>query len=151
MYKIVDPVTNDYPWDKNAWFVFYFDNFVEADSYYITEISKRPKLINGNWFLDKKSFGEIGSVYGKGMFIFWHPQEFDLNVWNQGKGRNQWSVFPLFNPSKHPNDENYFFTKENEKPTVQQIEACLNKKGLSVYKDYTDVYTGTALPSFITI
>lgn len=149
MYKVIDPITKEYPFDKNCWFIFYFDSKGLADSYYITEISKKPKLIGGNWILDKKAYGEIGPVAGKGMFIFWHPKDFDLNIWNQGKGSNDWSCFPLFNPSKHVNDSNYFFTEESIRPTPTQIQECLKNKKLSVLKDYTDVYTGTAIPSFI--
>jgi hypothetical protein len=149
MYKVIDPISKDYPWDKNCWFIFYFNSRGFADSYYITEISKKPKLINGNWILDKKSYGEIGPVSYKGMFIFWHPKDFDLNIWNQGKGSNDWSCFPLFDPSKHVNDSNHFFTEESVKPTLTQIEECLKSKSLTVQKNYTDVYTGTAIPSFI--
>ena len=83
------------------------------------------------------------------MFIFWHPKDFDLNVWNEGSGRNLWSCFPLFDPSKHINDPNYLFTEETNRPTEQQISECLKSKSLTVRKNYTDVYTGTSIPSFI--
>lgn len=149
MYKMIDSITRDYPWDKNCWFVLFFDNFEQNDSYYITEIDKKPKLINGNWVVNKRIFGEIGPIAGYGMYIFWHPKDFDLNIWNQGKGSNEWSCFPLFDPAKHVKDPNYFFTEESIRPTPKQIEVCLKNKNLSIRKDYTDVYTGTVVPSFI--
>jgi hypothetical protein len=152
MYKLIDPITGDYPWNLNCWFLFYFDNNNEADNYYITEIGKRPKLINGNWYLDKKTYGVIGSISNKGIYLFWHPKDLDLNVWNQGKGNNTWGVFPLFDPSKHINDENHYYTNENVKPTIEQINKCLSFKNLeTTRKDYTDIYTKSEIPPYISI
>lgn len=152
MYKIIDPITKDYPWNLNSWFLFYFDNNNEADSYYISQISKKPKIINGNWNLDKKTYGVIGPISNKGIYLFWHSKDFDLNVWNQGKGNNTWGVFPLFDPSKHINDNNYYFGNENVKPTIDQINACLSFKNLeTTRKNYTDIFTGSEIPPYISI
>ena len=151
MYKIVDPITRDYPWNIEGWFMFYFDAVVAKDTFYITEMEKTPKLINGNWVLNKKSYGPIGPIDGKRMFIFWHPKNHDMNIWNQGSGTNAWSCFPLFDATKDQRDPSSLFANENVPPTTEQIKSCLSKKGLLVRTNITNVYTGTDIPPFISI
>jgi hypothetical protein len=151
MYKLVENSTKQYPWNFGAWFVFYFDGLALSDNYYITEVDRLPKLINGNWNIGQRCFGPIGPINGSGIFVFWHPENYDLNIWNQGFGSNTWTCFPLFNTLKHFNDPEYYFKDENQMPTENQIKTCLNVKGITKYQDYTKVYTGTQIPPFLAI
>ena len=151
MYKLIDPVTKDYPWDIGSWFALYFNGLILSDNYYVTEVERAPRIINGNWVVDKRTFGPIGPINGEGVYIFWHPKNFDLNVWNKGFGSNRWNCFPLFNTFKHQNDPEYYFSNKNIKPTSEQIKACLIKNNINPVQDYTEVYKGTQIPDFISI
>lgn len=149
MYQIIDPVTKEYPWEKEGWFLLYFDSLNQPDSYYITMFDKVPTIVNGNVNIKSYIYGPIGPVSDKGMYMFYHPKNTDLNIWNKGKGQNVWSVFPIYNTNEHPNSPNRFFTKINVKPSKQQLESMFKDKKLTIQKDYTDIYKDTITPSFI--
>lgn len=151
MYQVLDPTTNQYPWDKECWFLFYFDSKDLSDSYYITMFDKSPDISTGDINVNTYSYGSIGPIFNKGIYLFWHPKDTDLNIWNKGNGVNSWSVFPVYNTDEHPNSPNRFFQNVNIKPTSQQIISMLNDKGLTYEKDYTSIYTDTTVPSFIKI
>lgn len=151
MYQILDPITKDYPWDKGCWFLFYFNSFDEFDNYYITMFDKFPIISNGSPNVNSYIYGPIGPVKYKGMYLFYHPINTDLNIWNNGYGNNEWRVFPVYNTKEHPNSPNRFFTNVNIKPSVQQLQTMLLQKGLTYEKDYTDIYNNNVVPSFIKI
>lgn len=149
MYQILDPITKEYPWEKEGWFLFYFDSHFFADTYYITMFDKVPTIINGNINIKSYIYGPIGPVSNGGMYLFYHPKDTDLNIWNKGEGTNTWSVFQIYNTSEHPNSPKRYFTDINTKPTTKQLESMLKEKKLGYYKDYTDIYKDTITPSFI--
>lgn len=157
MYQIIDPITKEYPWDKDGWFLFYFDSLAAADSYYITMFDKVPTLENGNTNIKSYIYGPIGPVSNKGMYIFYHPKDTDINIWNKGSGSNEWSVSPIYNTNEHPNSPNRFFKDVNTKPTRTQIDSMLIDKKIETstsvikLKDYTDIYKDTTPPPFIKI
>ena len=60
-FDVLNPATEDVVKTVHMASADEIDAVVAKDTFYITEMEKTPKLINGNWVLNKKSYGPIDS------------------------------------------------------------------------------------------
>jgi len=167
-YPQFDSTTGDYPWDNEGWFVFCCDTRSAPDQYYISTISK-PFLdtTTGTWTTDRNFYGLIGPVgdalgstlNGNGRFLFYKPKGRDVNVW--GATDQTGSVFDIGCVQVYRlsvidvNDPTRYFSDPTTRPPDNLVLDCLNDVGIVPYNntvnDYTDTFTGTTQPPFITV
>jgi hypothetical protein len=152
MYQIIDPITNEYPWEKEGWFLFYFVDWHSKipAKFYITMVDRFPTVKDGIVNINKYYYGPISD--SEGVYMFYHHKNTDLNIWATAMVDTIWSVFPIYNTTEHPKSPNRFFTDINVKPTMKHVRQMFNEKGGFLYaKDVTDIYKDTTTPSFIKI
>ncbi len=161
-YPQLEQKTNQYPWEQSGWYLFVMDTYNVEDQFYITQISKPYTDINTGLFTQDKYYnGLIGPVgdnsnEGNCVFIFWHPENTNLDIWGVSQTNGSGYSFGCvraFKPSiTNEFDSNRYFLDPNIKPTSTEVKACLSTLN-SPYKDYkvdiTNNYTGTNRPSFI--
>jgi hypothetical protein len=166
-YPMFDSVTNEYPLSAVGWFAACFDTKRVPDQFYISTITKPYKNASDIWTTDKAFYGLIGPIGdslgstldGNGRFIFYKPYGYDINLW--GKTDTAGSAFDLgcvqiYKPSitdiKNPLR---YFSDPATPPTNAEVLACLSDVGKTPFNDtvndYTSIFTGTAIPSFITV
>jgi hypothetical protein len=160
MYQVLDKQTNEYPFDQEGWFLFYYDAFGAPDTFYLTMFDKTPSLKDGNTNINSYIYGPfIGSNPLEGCYIFYHPKDTDINVWNQGGGSSGWFVLRLGDITKNRNSPDFYFTDINKKPTKIQAIGYKNMYSeensfisLDKVKDYTDIVKkSVTVPPFIKI
>jgi len=166
-YPMYDTVTNDYPFKSEGWFIFCFDAYNVPDQYYISMISKPYQNSLGVWTTDSFFHGLIGPIGddlddahdGNGRFIFWKPFGCDLNIWGKtdaGSSGYQIGCTQAYKPAiTDVDDPDRYFTDPLTRPTNAEVLACLNDVGKAPFNntvnDYSNMYTGTATPAFISI
>jgi len=166
-YPMFDRGTGQYPISAVGWFVFCFDTKKVPDQYYISTISKPYKNSSNVWTTDKNFYGLIGpigddlgpSLDGNGRFLFFKPYGHDLNIWGKtdaGSSAYRIGCVQLFKPSiTDKQDPNRYFSDPQVKPTDAQVLACINTINENPFNatinDYTNVFTGTDVPPFISI
>lgn len=163
-YPMYDTGSNDYPYKSEGWYIFCFNAYSAPDQFYISMISKPYQNSNGIWTTDKYFHGLIGPVgdslddahNGNGRFIFWKPYNCDLNIWAKSDVSSSFQIgcIQAYDPTiTDVDDPARYFTDSTTRPTNKEILDCLKNVGKTPFKntvnDYTDVYTGTATPSFI--
>jgi hypothetical protein len=157
-YIFADSVTNSDLSESGGWYSLCFSNYTAPDKFYIIMRGK-PKLESNNTFTNRQDLyrGQIGPIGGKGRFVFYKPEFYNLELWVDTDLSG--SVFTvgitkIFNPVN-----NIQYADPNNRPTASEIVKCLDyirsksnqdrEKEIYVNStDYSNTYTGISKPSF---